>query len=144
MLDVQRYRSDAYREEVLFSRRIILGVLITGAAVITLLLFHELFWWFGGVLAWYGAVVMAMLGYMSSLNWCRWCLALLFAVATLTGLYFTTTVFPVIEPPKAPIVPHTLIPIWVGLANLIFGVMAILMLFSSKIRKAGDVGFTLW
>lgn len=144
MLDVQRYRGDAFREEVIFSRKVMLVHLVTGAVVITLLLFHELFGWFGGVLAWYGAVVMAMLGYMSSMNWCRWVLALLFVIATATGLYFTTSVFPTLQAPKAPIVPQTLIPIWVGLMNLIFGVCAILMLFSGKIRRAGVVGFTLW
>lgn len=144
MLDVQRYRGNAYQDEVVFSRKVMWVHLITGAIVITLLLFHELFGWFGGTLAWYAITLMAMLGYMSETTWCRWLLAALFILATCVGLYFTTSVFPGLTAPKAPIVPQTLIPIWVGLMNLIYGVCALLMLFSGKIRRAGIVGFSLW
>jgi hypothetical protein len=32
----------------------------------------------------------------------------------------------------------------VGMTNLTYGVGCLLTLFSSKVRRAGQVGFTLW
>lgn len=144
MLDVQRYRGKPCLQEIIFTRKVMWAHMITGAVVITLLLFHELFGWFGGALGWYLFTLGAMVGFMNESRWCQWLLAALFATIAGTGIYFTNNVFPGLEPPKAPLVPHTLLPIWVGMTNLTYGVGCLLMLFSSKIRRAGLVGFTLW
>lgn len=144
MLDVQRNRSFKHRPEVSFARRFFMVHMVAGVILIALLLFHELFWWFGGALLWYTASLYAMMGFMNEYRWCQWLLALLFAGLTATGLYFTTYVYPGLEPVKAPLVPHTFIPIWVGMGNLVYAVATVMMLFSSTIRKAGESGFTLW
>jgi hypothetical protein len=65
-------------------------------------------------------------------------------IACSTGVYFTTEVYPALIAPKAPILPQNFIPIWAGMANLIYACCAALVFFSSKIRRAGSVGFTLW
>ena len=144
MLDVQRNRGNPLLHEVIFTRKLMWVHMIAGAAVIALLLFHELFGWFGAALAWYLVTLGAMVGFMNEFRWCQWILAALFAAIAATGIYFTNSVFPSLTPPKAPLVPHSLLPIWVGMANLAYGVGCLLMLFSSKVRRAGLVGFTLW
>ena len=144
MLDVQRYRGETFRMEVAYARKVMWCHLLTGTVVITLLLFHEQFWWFGGTLGWFAATVMAMLGYMSQVPLCRWVLGGLFLIACSTGVYFTTEVYPSLISPKAPILPQNFIPIWAGMANLVYACSAALVFFSSKIRRAGSVGFTLW
>jgi hypothetical protein len=62
----------------------------------------------------------------------------------MAGLYFIKRVFPGTEAPRAPLVPHAFIPIWVGLSNLVYAMGTLLLLFSGKIRRAEKVGFTLW
>ncbi|MBE7495732.1 MAG: hypothetical protein HS117_12345 [Verrucomicrobiaceae bacterium] len=144
MLDAQRNRGAIYREEILFARKLLWCHMIGGAAILALLLFHELFAWFGGALVWYAATVFTMLGFMNEQRCCRWLLGGLFAVLASSGIYFTTTVFPGLEPVKAPLIPHSFLPVWVGMANLAYAGGTVMMLFSNRIRKAGSVGFSLW
>jgi len=63
---------------------------------------------------------------------------------TLAGVYFINRVFPVSTPPRVLLVPHALIPLWLGLANLTYGIGGMLMLFNARIRRAGQTGFLLW
>ena len=144
MLDVQRNRGAIYQREVNFTRKVIWCHMIAGAALIAMLLLHELFWWFGGAVIWYAISLYTTLGLMNEQRWCQWVLAFLFVSITSAGLFFTTYVFPSLEPIKAPLLPHALVPIWVGLVNLLYAVGGLIMLFSGKVRKATLVGFTLW
>lgn len=144
MLDVQRHRGKSCLEEVAFTRKILWVHMTTGFAVITLLLFHELFSWFGAALGWYLLTLMAMMGFMNGLRWCQWLMAAMFALITAAGFYFISRIFPGLEPAPSPLVPHSLLPIWVGLSNLTYGVICLLMLVSTKVRRAGRVSFTLW
>jgi hypothetical protein len=144
MLDVQRNRGAIHQREVIFTRKIMWSHMIVGAALIAMLLLHELFWWFGGAVIWYSVSLYSMLGLMNEQRWCQWALAALFILITASGLYFTTYIFPTLVPIKAPLLPHSLIPIWVGLVNLLYAIGATIMLFSGKVRKASMVGFTLW
>jgi predicted membrane channel-forming protein YqfA (hemolysin III family) len=144
MLDIQRYRGTAYRDEVVFARQVLITHLILGAIIIALFLLHELFMWFALSLAWYLVSLYAMLGYLNERPWCRWVLAGLFVLLAVTGVYFANQVFPALKAHEAPIIPHNLIPIWIGMANLAYATGAMVVLFSSKMRRAADAGFTLW
>ena len=144
MLDVQRYRGAVYRDEVQFTRKVMWVHMIFGAVVTAMFLFHELFWWFAGAMIWYGSSLVVMYGFMGVRSGFRFLLATVFLAGTLAGLYFVNQVFPGSKPPRVPLVPHSFIPMWVGLANLVYGFGTLLFLFSRKIRRAGSVGFTLW
>lgn len=144
MLDVQRQHGNPFLQEVIFTRKILWSHLIAGALIISLLLFHELFGWFGAALGWYLASLGAMAGFLNEHRWCRLALGGLFALITATGVHFTNHVFPTLEAPKAPLVPHSLLPVWVGVANLYYGSGCLLLLFSRRVRRAGLAGFTLW
>ncbi len=144
MLDVQRNRGARHREEIDFTRKLMWAHMIFGAVVITLFLFHEVFRWFAGSLVWYALTLLLMYGYMNGRQSCRLLLALVFLSGAGAGLYFLCRVLPVITEPRAALVPHAVIPLWVGLANLTYSVGAIFVLFSSRVRRAGEVGFVLW
>ncbi len=144
MLDVQRTRGLKHREEIDFTRKLMWGHMILGAVVSTLFLFHELFQWFAGALVWYAASLAVMYGFMCQRAVCRWLLALVFLMATFAGLYFINRIYPGSVPPRVTLLPHSIIPLWMGLANLAYGIGALLMLFNPRIRRAGQTGFMLW
>ncbi len=144
MLDVQRNRGAVFLDEIQFTRKVMWGHLVFGALVTAMFLFHELFWWFAGSMSWYALSLTVMYGFMSERRGFRFLLAGVFLAGAMAGLYFINRVFPGTEPPRGPLMPHAFIPIWVGLANLIYGLGTLLLLFNGKIRRAGSVGFTLW
>jgi len=144
MLDVQRNRGLKHREEIDFARKVMWGHMIFGAVVVLLFLFHEFFQWSAGAMAWYAVSLALVYGFISQRACCRWLLALVFFGGTLAGVYFINRVFPVSTPPRVPLVPHALIPLWLGLANLTYGIGGMLMLFNARIRRAGQTGFLLW
>ncbi len=144
MLDVQRNRGAKHREEIEFTRRLMWGHMIFGAVIIALFLFHELFWWFAGSLVWYAASLAAMYGFMCQRAFCRWLLALVYLAATVAGLFFINRVYPGSTPPRTALLPYGFIPLWMGLANLTYGIGALLVLLNVRIRRAGETGFMLW
>lgn len=144
MLDVQRNRGAKCREEIDFTRKLMWAHLIFGAAVITLFLFHEVFSWFAGSLVWYGLSLAVMYGFMNGQSLCRWLLALVFLAGAGAGLYFLSRVLPNTTEPRAALVPHAVIPLWVGFANLTYSLGAMLMVANARVRRAGETGFVLW
>jgi hypothetical protein len=144
MLDVQRYRGATHREEINFARKFMWAHMIFGAVVIAMFLFHEIFWWFAGAIFWYSLSLAVMYGFMNEQKYCRWLLAFVFLGGAGAGVFFTNHVFPGIQPPRGPLIPHAVVPIWVGLANLTYLIGALFLLFNARIRRAGQVGFTLW
>lgn len=144
MLDVQRNRGAKHREEIDFTRKFMWAHLIFGAVIITLFLFHEVFRWFAGSLLWYAVSLVVMYGFMNGRQSCRWLLALVFLAGSVAGLYFLNRVLPATTEPRAALVPHAVIPLWVGFANLTYAVGALFVLFSPRIRRAGETGFMLW
>lgn len=143
MLDVQRQRGAAYREEVEFTRKVMWGHMVFGALVMAMFLFHEQFVWFAGSMSWYVISLVVMYGFMSERRGFRILLATVFLSWSMAGLYFINQVFPGTEAPRAPLVPNGFIPIWVGLSNLVYCTGTLLLLFSGKVRRAERVGFTL-
>lgn len=144
MLDVQRNRGAKNREEIDFTRKIMWAHMILGATIIALLLFHELFSWFAGALGWYAATLVAMYGFMSQRKGFRWLLALVFLAATAAGVFFLNHIYPTVIPPRAALLPHSAIPLWMGLTNLTYAIGAVVMMFNARVRIAGQTGFMLW
>ncbi|HRH95499.1 MAG TPA: hypothetical protein PLB55_06165 [Prosthecobacter sp.] len=144
MLDVQRFRGAKYREEIDFTRKLMWTHMILGAVVIAMFLFHEVFSWFAWSIAWYAFSLAVMYGFMNERKYFRWLLALVFLSGAGAGLFFINRVFPDLHAPRGPLIPHEFIPIWVGAANLVYLVEALFLIFSARIRRAGQVGFTLW
>lgn len=143
MLDVQRTRGAKHREEINFTRKFMWTHMIFGAVVSTLFLFHEVFRWFAGSLAWYALSLVVMYGFMNGRKSCRWLLALVFLAGAGAGLYFINRVFPETAEPRAALVPQEAIPLWVGFANLGYMVGALFVLFDPRIQRAGETSFTL-
>jgi len=144
MLDVQRYRGALYRDEILLTRRIMWGHLIFGAVVVALFLFHEVFWWFLFAGCWYALSLGLMYGMMNGQKVFRVLLSLMFMAGTAAGVYFVNRVFPVLQPPRGPLIPHAAMPIWVGCANVTYVAAGLCLLFNRSVKRASSAGFTLW
>ena len=144
MLEVQRQRGVIHREEIDFARKFMWAHMIFGAVVIAMFLFHEIFSWFAGAIFWYTLSLVVMYGFMNEHKCCRWLLALVFLGGAGAGLIFINHVFPGIKPPRGQLIPHQIVPLWVGFANLSYVIGALFLLFNSRLRRAGQVGFTLW
>jgi|APTNR8051073442_1049403.scaffolds.fasta_scaffold03743_5 hypothetical protein len=144
MLDVQRYRGAIHLEEIQFTRKWMWLHMILGAVMITMFLFHEIFRWFAGAVVWYAVSLMVMYGFMGGRRIYKWLLALVYLGAAGAGVFFINRVFPGIQPPRGALIPQEVIPIWVGLGSLAYAVSALFVLFSSRMSKAAQVGFTLW
>lgn len=145
MLNVQRYRGEAHLEhEIQYTRKWMWLHMVLGGVVTTLFLFHEMFLWFAGAAVWYAVTLVVMYGFMIEHQICRVMLALLYLGAAVTGVFFINRIYPLTEPPRVTLIPHSFLPIWLGLASMAYAVNAFVLLFNSRIRRAGDVGFSLW
>lgn len=144
MLDVQRYRGAIHLEEIQHTRKWMWLHMILGAVMITMFLFHEIFRWFAGAMVWYAISLVVMYGFMNGKRLFKWLLALIYLAGAGAGVFFINRVFPAIEAPRGALIPHEVIPIWVGLGSLTYAVCALFVLFSSRIGKAAKTGFTLW
>lgn len=145
MLNVQRTRgASQFDDEVAYTRKWMWTHMILGATMVALFLFQELFAWFGWTAAWYAVSLAAMYGFMIEHQSCRVVLALLLLGGVGAGVFFINRVFPALPPPRVPLVPQVLVPIIVGLTSITYAVTALCLLFSARIRKAGQVGFSLW
>jgi hypothetical protein len=74
----------------------------------------------------------------------KWLLALVYLGGAGAGVFFINRVFPAIEAPRGALIPHAVIPIWVGVGSLTYVVSALFLLCSSRVGKAAKTGFTLW
>lgn len=145
MLNVQRYRGEAHLEhEIQYTRKWMWLHMVLGGVVTTLFLFHEMFDWFAGAAAWYALTLLVMYGFMIEHQICRVLLAILYFGGAAAGVFFINRIFPLTAPPRATLIPHSFLPIWLGLACMAYVVGAFVLLFNSRIRRAGSVGFSLW
>jgi hypothetical protein len=128
MLDVQRYRGAIHLEEIQFTRKWMWLHMILGAVMIAMFLFHEIFRWFAGAVVWYAISLMVMYGFMNGKSLFKWLLALVYLGGAGAGA----------------LIPHAVIPIWVGVGSLTYVVSALFLLCSSRVGKAAKTGFTLW
>lgn len=145
MLNVQRYRGEAHLErEIQYTRKWMWLHMILGGVVTTLFLFHEMFNWSVGTAVWYALSLLVMYGFMIEHQVCRVLLAVLYLGAAGAGVFFINRIYPLTEPPRMTLIPHSFLPIWLGLACMAYVTNAFVLLFNSRIRRAGTVGFSLW
>ncbi len=144
MLDLQRYKEGSLRGEVHFTRAALWTHLVVGGVAVVLLLFHELFRWAAGAGLWYLLSVLLITGILSGMSACRWLLALSFFAFSIGGILFLGHVLPELKPETPPLVSHGLLPLWLGMVNVIYTGGGLFFLISVKIRKACHVGFKLW
>lgn len=144
MLDLQRYKEGNRRSEVHFTRAALWGHLGLGGLAVVLLLFHELFRWAAFAGLWYLFSVLLITGILSGMAACRFILALAFLSFSIGGILFLGHVLPELKPEQPPLIPHGLLPIWLGVANATYAVGGILFLTNVRVRKACDIGFKLW
>lgn len=145
MLNVQRHRGvSQFDDEVAYTRKWMWTHMILGAVMVAVFLFHQVLGWFAGAAGWYALSLMVMYGFMSERPACRLLLALLFLAGAGAGVFFINVVFPGTQAPPMPVIPPVVIPLLVGLACMTYVVNALFLLFNRRIRKAGQVGFSLW
>jgi hypothetical protein len=144
MLDAQRYKGATYRVDVHFTRGVLWAHLGLGILVIVLMLLHELFAWAGVMTGWYLVTMLLVAGMVSAVAVCRLALGTVFLSFTVTGIYFLGQVVPHLNPDASPLLPHAVLPFWLGLANIIYAAGSVLMLTNDKVRKACSIGFSLW
>lgn len=144
MLDAQRYRSGTYRAEVHFTRMLLWAHLALGLLVIVMMLFHEIFSWAMAAAIWYLLSSLILVGLLSAMRFCRIGLALAFLTFAVGGVYFLGNVLPQLNPESPPLIPHALLPFWLGLMNVTYAAGAACMAFHDKVRKASTISFSLW
>lgn len=144
MLDIQRHRKDSLRSEVRLARYIVGGHLSLGAAGVLLLLLHEVFAMAAAAGCWYLISLMAVCGVMSGRAVWRHVLGGAFVLFALGGVYFLGQVLPTLKMAAPPLLSLELLPFWLGVFNLAYLVGGLVVLGSSKIRKAATIGFKLW
>ncbi len=144
MLDLQRYKEGNRRSEVHFTRAALWAHLGLGALAVVLLLFHEIFRWAAAAGLWYLLSVLLITGVLSGMSGCRSLLAIAFLAFAVGGILFLGHVLPELKPEQPPLIPHALLPVWLGFVNVSYAVGGILFLTNVRIRKACDIGFKLW
>ena len=144
MLDVQRYRSNNLRVEVHFTRAFLWAHLGVGVLAVLLLLLHEVFHWAAGAALWYLVSVLIVAGMFSGVSVCRCLLGLVFLIFGLAGIFFLSQVLPSMKLENPPMLPHELMPFWLGIMNVSYIAGGIFVFCSQRIRKATDIGFKLW
>ena len=144
MLDAQRYKANTCRAEVHFTRVVLWGHLGLGLVVLLLLLLHEIFGWAVGFAGWYLVTVLLVAGMLSAARNCRVFLGATFLFFTFFGVYFLGQVLPHLKPETPPLMPHVILPFWLGLVNILYAAGGVCMLISQRVKKACTVYFSLW
>ena len=115
-----------------------------GSLAVVLLLFHEIFRWAAAAGLWYLLSVLLITGVLSGTTGCRSLLAFAFLIFAVGGILFLGQVLPDLKPEQPPLVPYSLLPIWLGFVNVSYIAGGILFLTNVRVRKACDIGFKLW
>lgn len=144
MLDVQRNRAAILREEVYFTRRILIAHLLTGLGVLGLMAGHGIFFWALGAALWYLLTIPPLLGMSSGNGYCRHLLGLLFLTFSVIGVIFLTHVAPNLNPNDEGLISSRMIPFWLGSLNLLYAIAGACLMMHKKVRKAVAIGFSLW
>lgn len=144
MLDAQRQRAAILRDEVCFTRRILIAHLILGFLVATLLAAHGVLLWALGTGLWYLLTIIPLQGMMSASACCRHILGTLFLGFSGLGIFFLTQVEPTLVSDRASLIPPEILPFWLGGLNLLYALAGACLIMHRKVKKAVSIGFSLW
>lgn len=144
MLDVQRNRAAILRNEVYFTRRILIAHLLLGVFMVLLMAGHGVYFWAWGAGLWYLLTILPLKGMMSSNEGCRHILGLLFLLFSIAGVFFLTQVEPSLKDDAPALLPYQLMPFWLGTLNLLYAIAGVCLMMHRKVRKAVAIGFSLW
>ncbi len=144
MLDVQRNRAAILRDEVHFTRRILLAHLLIGISVVALIFGHGLLLWAVAAALWYILTILPLVGMMSANGACRHILGLMFLCFSLCGVFFLTQVAPTLSTEQDPWLTRDILPFWLGMLNLLYAVAGVCLILHQKVRRAVAIGFSLW
>lgn len=144
MLDVQRNRAAILRDEVHFTRRILIAHLLCGISVVALFISHGLLLWAVAAALWYILTILPLLGMMSANSFCRHLLGLMFLLFSATGVFFLTQIAPTLNTENEALIPRDFLPFWLGTLNLLYAVAGVCLMLHRKVRKAVTIGFSLW
>jgi len=145
MLDLQRqkYAPCESSGSILFARKVLFAHMAAGLLVIALLLFHEFFAAAGRATVWYVLTLVVAVGMTKRVAGSRWVMSLLFAAAAATGLAVMLWVLPGIKLEQEPLLPLSVLPLWLVIASFGYGTAAYAVAVSSRLRRACEKGFTL-
>ncbi|MCB1225847.1 MAG: hypothetical protein KDK99_08575 [Verrucomicrobiales bacterium] len=144
MLDVQRQRQIGRKQEILFTRRILIAHLAVGWLIPALLLFHHLFFLSAAATAWLLITLGLIVGVTTAQDWCRLALGLSFVALAVTGFGVINFHPEAVTDPETVTLTRRLLPIWGGIASIAYGAAGVILIASVKVRKAVGLGFTLW
>ena len=145
MLDLQRQRyASRIDPGTHFSRAVVFAHFGFGSLAPVILLFHERFFMAVISTLWFLITVGLVMGMRHHQQWCRVCLGVAFAIGSLDSLGYLVWVVPAIEPPSEPVLTLKILPFWLTIWGLAYGVGAILMFCSKRIERSTMRGFELW
>ena len=144
MLDIQRQRVGLLKEDVYFTRRILIAHLSVGVVIVVLLTAHGVMSWAVAASLWFLLTIMPMHGMMRAQACCRHLLGVLFLLFSALGVYFLTQVEPSLNEDQFSLVPAGLLPFWLGTLNILYAVAGACLIGNRKVRRATTIGFSLW
>ena len=145
MLDLQRQRfASRSNPGTVFTRAVVLAHLAAGLLAAILLLFHERFLMALVAALWFLVTVGLVAGMMNHLQWCRIWLAILFGVAAASCVVYLIWVVPALTPDYDPVLSLKIMPFWLSVWSMVYGVGSGLLLVSKRIERATMRGFELW
>jgi hypothetical protein len=145
MLDLQRqkYASGETSGSVVFTRRLIFGHIVSGLLALALLVFHECFGPAAWVGAWYLISLILIIITMKQQSWARFLVALIFTAGAGAGFYGLIWLLPAYRPAQAPLLPLSILPLWVTLFSLAYVGAAYLWAVSKRVKRASERGINL-
>lgn len=144
MLDSQRQRASILRDEVHFTRRLLISHLLVGFVAVALLASHGLFRWALAAGIWYLVSIFPLIGMLSAYKSCRHTLGLLFLLFSFAGVFVLTQVRPTLTSFEDYLLPPALLPLWLGVTNILYFLGGLCLILNRKIRRSVTIGFTLW
>jgi hypothetical protein len=109
-----------------------------------LLMFHEMFTTSILALLWLLVSVGGIAGMFRQHQWCRVGLGIFFFIGAAMGLYYLLWYAPSLDPTATPLLTRRLLPFWLSSFAIAYAAGGLVMLISTRIKRATARGFGLW